>query len=301
MFSIAIAQMLLSGSDSATVSDSVPPTLPNLPFPITTDHDISPNPHDSGNVDSVDMNLVASNPVVPTNKPPPETSSLTSKNLFSNTKVAQESPNGMGTESSVPPETLNLDLQTGLDHSDSSCDSVSTTPGRKVRRGWSCPLPGQSPIERFTRWTGLDGIVNLLREGEPSEDKIQRQDPKGELSNEDVERNNKIKKDDEEIMSRLNNDLLSRLWRSAAEAQQFCEIIHPTRPVPLCCLGPQLQPPTGLPKREEIPVNMQNCVAFLAIRPYCDDLPDSHYCCFLLDDSIETPWGYIGISCVHMV
>ena len=291
-FTVAIAQLLLSESDQATVPNSVPPMLPNSPFLNAITSDIDSNSYDFRNVNPVDMNLVTSNPTVSTDQLPPELSPFTSNDLFSD-------------------ETLKGSLQTGLDQYGSSCNSVSTTTSMKVRRDKICPAPGQSPIERFGHWIngGLDEIANPLLEGEPSEedrnqDTTEGKNPKGTLSEEEEPDNDKIYQEDEEMINKFLNDHQEEeafFITHEESAWQACAAFTPNRPKLLCCMGPPVSRASGVRKRDPVSgVDMKNCVLFFPLRPMCTKLnPPSHFCCLDLDFGVATPRGWLGRNCVR--
>lgn len=139
LLSVAIAQLFLSESGQTAVPESIPSTLYDSPFPIGVNPDIESSSYDFGNINPSPMNLVASNPTVPTDQLLPGTSPFTANALSSGFKPALPS-NDMKTESILQHESLNTHWPTGLEHSDPSCNSLSTTSGRKVRRGDSCEV-----------------------------------------------------------------------------------------------------------------------------------------------------------------
>lgn len=163
LFSVAIAQLPLPESIQASISDS---GLPTFPAPITP------------NIDSSDkMISVPSMPIVSTNQFMTDTSPVTFDLLSWDSPIAQEESNYMNPESSVE-----LTLGANWDHSDPSCNSVSTTSGMKPR-GQPCGPPGTSVVHQLIHLP--DWATQFLREKGPKGPKqgtSQRKNPKGGIS-----------------------------------------------------------------------------------------------------------------------
>lgn len=285
LFSVAIAEEALTGPDQASVPEIMPPTLPDSPFPIalTPYNDFTSN----------DLKNVAPDPnaLLTTDQFSPETFSFKSDPLSSDLKIAQNpSNNDLGLESTVEPATL---PQTDADHSDPSCNSVSTRRGRKLRRQ-ECGL-----------WRNRvnDFINNLFDFGgdDTQTQTTPRANPKGALSKEEVDENNRIGNADREDMEKLYNNPADPAWWSSRGAENACTLkTRNVRTHAACCLGPPItRLPSAQQKRAEPIVDMQNCVPFISVRTACLAV-SRQFCCFSLDMTIVQPWGYLGRDCKNM-
>lgn len=310
LFHVAImAELVLTESDQANVAVLVPPTPPdNSPFPIPITPDFDLDSYDSGSMFPVDMNPVTSTPTGA---------------LSLDSKIAQE-PNNVNMESSIKP-AINDANKFDSDHSLSSCDSVSTTTGRKLRRDQAeqcvprespghpgSPVPSQSTVNGF-----LDQLKLLFggdspqtdspqtdslqtdnpQTDNPQTDTTQTQKPKGELSEGQMRRIYQI---DMAEMQRLLIRPEDPYWQSP-EANP-CGRRNPDRPRSVCCLGPAYAR-TRLNKRAVARVvDVENCMPYILIRPFCRSSLGTrgHFCCFKLDFSRRTFRGYMGLDCVPM-
>lgn len=284
LFSVAIAEQSLTGPDQASVPEIMPPTLPDSAFPIA----LTPyNDFTSNDLKNVDPDIP--NAVLTTNQFSPETFSFKSDAFSSDLKIAQNpSNNDLGLESTVEPATL---PQTDADHSDPSCNSVITTTGRKLRRQ-ECGL---------WRYRVNDFINNLFGGDDTQTQTTSRANPKGALSKEDVDENNRIWDADQEDMQKLDNNPADPAWWSNRGGENACTLkTRKARTHAACCLGPPIiRLSSAQQKRAEPIVDMQNCVPFISVRTACLAV-SRQFCCFLLDMTIVQPWGYLGRDCKNM-
>lgn len=267
---VTIAEMLLTESDQAR-----PPTSPNnspLPIQITPDI-ISFNSYDSGNIFPIDTNPVASTP-----------NGILSLDL----NIARE-PSNDKTESNVEPATVDADP----DHSLPSCNLVSATSGRKLRREQEeqC-VPSATTVPFRTQMKNLIHQVFGLVGEDPSEnDTDQKENPPRPLTETEKKR---IHQEDKAWEEKNEIGADGPYWNP-------CLWRNPKRPNALCCLGPS-QRRTELQKRAQpIIIDMKNCEVYFLPRPMCKDpliVHSGRYCCFRIDSFAPTGLGYMGLDCV---
>ncbi|MCJ1271304.1 hypothetical protein MMC22_011204 [Lobaria immixta] len=188
----AVAGQLLSGLDPSISNGSVTPTLPDSSLPIA----IIPGISDGlGN--------------------------MAQPNIFSlDSNIAQEPSNGMNVE----PATLNPDSQNNLEHSDSSCNPMSTATGRKVRRLPNCLPPGTSlPSPEPLRDETESLFEGTFDPGLPETEEMA---------------NDRLMKYDEQVMSQFDMDPKGPLLRTQKDAEKCCKKQDFFRTKPACCLGP---------------------------------------------------------------
>lgn len=265
LFYVAImAELVLTESDQANAAGLVPLTPPNnspVPIPITPDFDF--NSYDSGSMFPVDMNPVASTPTGV---------------LSLDSKIAQE-PSSDNTESSIEP-AINDANKFDSDYSLSSCNSVSKTSSRKLRRDQAKQCVPREPP------------------GPPeSPDTTQTQNPPGELTDGQMRR---IFQKDISEMQRLQIRPDDPYWQTPEVNP--CGRRNLDRPRSLCCLGPAY-PRTASQKRDLASVvDVDNCLVYILIRPFCKSALGTrgHFCCHDLDLGRRTFRGYTGRDCVPM-
>lgn len=280
LLSVAIiAEQLPDESDQAGGSES----LPLFSFPITPD--LGSGSYDN-NIVPVDINPVASMGQFPS-----QTIPFWSNNIISSDSkiIAQEPSHDWGTESTVGPDNLVANLQTGPDSSDPSCNSVSTTTDRKLRRQMCSPPGDWIPLREW-----INRFLDLFR-GHATE-----QDPEGAITEEEKKRNDLIwEEDGKEFDKRLTDPVDPSLWESLRKNRKACSRANPKRPEPLCCLGPPVPRPYGQQKRaQNRGDDMQNCLLHLDWRPFCTRIGLAcQYCCKYLDHRTSTFWGFIGHDC----
>lgn len=285
LFCVAVAEQLLSKLDTS-ISDYVPPTLPDPSPPIAISPDIN-NSDGLGNMGPVTPNPIASTANILTDQFTPEMSASKPNILSLNSNIAPKPSNGMNTDTNVEQATINANSQNDFQNSGPSCSPVSTTTGRKLRRQQSCSPPGTSLLEPL-----LDGTMSPFKGGTYL--------PGGQgLTERDRLRNDVLLEYDNLIIRETDPDPQSR-----KKAENGCKGQDADRTEPACCLGPPVNPlgsllVLGVPDSGDI----YNCVGFEGFRPYCSLLLTgrlTRFCCHEIDFHVRTAWGFMGRQCVPM-
>lgn len=289
-FCVTVAEQLLSKVDTS-ISDYVPPTLPDPSPPIAISPDIN-NSDGLGNMGPVTPNPIASTANILTDQFTPEMSAYKPNILSLNSNIAPKPSNGMNTDTNVEQATINANSQNDFQNSGPSCSPVSTTTGRKLRRQQSCSPAGTSLLEPL-----LDETVSPFKGGSGF--------PGGRgLTEKERLRNDGLLEYDNLIILQTEPDQTEPDPESRKKAENGCKEQDAYRSEPACCLGPPLIP---LNRLLELDVtysrDMYNCFGFVGFRPYCSPLLTgrlTRFCCHQIDFFVRNAWGFLGRQCVPM-